>query len=361
VAERILIYRIGSLGDTVVALPVFHMLAREFPDAERRVLTNMPVNSDAAPIQAVLGDGGFVHGYFPYPLGTRNLKHLNALRRDVANWAPDLVVYLNEPRRWASLVRDFAFLKSCGAKSLVGVPFARDLRHHRPLPEYGLFEAEASRLARCVNSLGEARIDDPANWSLNPTAPEIADADAALADWRGAGNFAAFAIGAKIDFKSWGDNRWADTLSSISAAHPDLGLALLGGPNDSARATAAASGWQGPVIDLCGKLPPRQSALVIGRSRLFLGHDSGPMHLAASMGTPSVCVFSKHAKPGVWFPFGHHQRILYPGLDWSGGEPLVMRDATGEQNITQIPATHVIEAANKTLNQAVVGANGTMN
>ena len=49
--KKLLIYRMGSIGDTVVALPIFHMLVREFADAERRVLTNRPVNSDAAPIQ----------------------------------------------------------------------------------------------------------------------------------------------------------------------------------------------------------------------------------------------------------------------------------------------------------------------
>ena len=35
-AERVLIYRLGSLGDTLVALPALHLTARAFPSAERR-------------------------------------------------------------------------------------------------------------------------------------------------------------------------------------------------------------------------------------------------------------------------------------------------------------------------------------
>ncbi len=40
--QRVLLYRVGSLGDTMVALPAFHLVARAFPGAERRLLTNYP-------------------------------------------------------------------------------------------------------------------------------------------------------------------------------------------------------------------------------------------------------------------------------------------------------------------------------
>ena len=36
-------YRLGSLGDMLVALPSLHLVARAFPEAERRMLTNFPV------------------------------------------------------------------------------------------------------------------------------------------------------------------------------------------------------------------------------------------------------------------------------------------------------------------------------
>src|SRR5690348_7973995 len=65
----ILIFRIGSLGDTVVALPCFHRIARSFPDCRRIVVTDSPISEKAAPVISVLGDTGLVHGaiYFPPP------------------------------------------------------------------------------------------------------------------------------------------------------------------------------------------------------------------------------------------------------------------------------------------------------
>ncbi|MBK20654.1 MAG: glycosyl transferase [Rhodospirillaceae bacterium] len=347
--KKLLIYRMGSLGDTVVALPVFHMLARQFADAERRVMTNLPVNTDAAAIQVILGDGGFVDGYFAYPHATRDIGALNRLRKSIRDWAPDLAVYLNEPRGNFTQFRDVLFLKLCGIPKILGVPATADLQNHRPRGEYGLWENEASRLARCVEDLGEVDLVSPASWSLNFTSAEEEQAKAALADWDGRNGFIAFSLGAKIEFKSWGDDRWTELLKRVSANHPDLGLALLGGPNDGERSLVAAMDWTGPKIDLCGKLSPRESALVMRDADIFMGHDSGPMHLAASVGTPAVCVFSKHAKPGIWFPYGSQHRVLYPGLEWSGGNPVSMREAPGETNITLIPVDEVEAAFNSLL------------
>ena len=53
-ARRVLVYRLGSLGDTLIALPSFHLIARAFPSAERRLLTNLPVAAKAPPAAAVL-------------------------------------------------------------------------------------------------------------------------------------------------------------------------------------------------------------------------------------------------------------------------------------------------------------------
>ena len=68
--NKVLIHRLGSLGDTAIMAPVFHHLNTIWPNAEKRVLTNFPVASVAAPLQAVLGDEAFVTGYFAYPVGT---------------------------------------------------------------------------------------------------------------------------------------------------------------------------------------------------------------------------------------------------------------------------------------------------
>ena len=352
--KRLLIYRMGSLGDTVVALPIFHLIGRAFPDAERRVLTNFPVNSDAAPLQDVLGDGGFAEGYFAYPIGTRSPRRLLALRQEICDWRPDAAIYVTE-RRGLALRRDLMFLRWCGVSKVLCAPTSRDLQTHRAPDSHGLLESEVARLARCCAELGNADIADPANWSLRPTETETRLANNILSPWAGAGSFAAFSIGAKIGVKSWGDDCWSSLLEGLSARYPELGIALIGGPNDRERSDKVARGWQGPILNICGKATPRLSALVIERAKIFMGHDSGPMHLAASVGTPSVSVFSGHARPGIWFPFGAHNRVFYPGLTWTGGAPPEFRDDAGETNITLIPVAPVLDACDSLLRRAISG------
>ena len=58
-------------------------------------------------------------------------------------------------------------------------------------------------------------------------------------------------------------------------------------------------------------LTPRESAAALKKSALFIGHDSGPMHLSAAVRTPCVAIFSARNKPGVWFPYGEKHRVLY--------------------------------------------------
>ncbi|HWY26256.1 MAG TPA: hypothetical protein VNX47_15130, partial [Nevskia sp.] len=96
--RRVLIFRLGSLGDNVVALPAFHLVARRFPQAERRVLTNFGLSGKAAPMSDLFDGSGLVHGYFPYPLRTLDWRAQLGLIRQIRRWKPDLLIHMHEPR-----------------------------------------------------------------------------------------------------------------------------------------------------------------------------------------------------------------------------------------------------------------------
>jgi ADP-heptose:LPS heptosyltransferase len=322
--KRILIYRLGSLGDTLIALPALHLVARAFPGAERRMLTNFPVNVKAPPAAAILENSNLVDGYFRYSVGTRSPRELLGLWWQLRRWKPDVLIYLAAPRGVEAARRDAAFFRLCGISRQIGVPLTEDMQQNRWLDQDQALEPEGARLARNLAELGDAEIDLPASWDLALTSAEHARASEALAAV-GDQPLIAVSVGTKVQSKDWGRDNWRALITKLAATYPGYGLALSGAPEESDTSEFAAAGWRetpdaGPVVNLCGRLTPRESAAAFARSRLFIGHDSGPMHLAAAVQTPCVAIFAARNKPRVWFPYGRQHRVLYHRVEcWGCG------------------------------------------
>ena len=343
--KRVLIYRLGSLGDMVVALPALHLVARAFPNAERRMLTNVPVNSKAPAAAAVLGGMGLVDGYFRYSVGTRSLRELASLWWQLVRWRPQAVVYLAAFRGAAAVTRDSRFFALCGISRQIGVPLTGTMQRNLWVETEGALEPEAERLARNLAELGDGRLGDPANWDLRLSAAEIAKGREALIPADGK-PVIAVSVGTKVQSKDWGAENWRALLGELGAALPGCALAMCGAGEEFAASEAAAEGWRwaggGPVINLCGTLTPRESAAVFAEARIFIGHDSGPMHLAAAVQTPCVAIFAARNKPRMWFPYGKQHRVVYHQVDcWGCGlETCVVEK---KKCITSITVAEVME------------------
>lgn len=314
--QKVLIYRLGSLGDTVVALPCFHLIARTFPQAERFLLTNFPVNAKAPPAAAVLGDSGLVHGYMRYTVGTRRAGELLRLAWDIRRFRPDLLVYLMPMRPGRNVRRDRMFFRMAGVRRIVGLPGEGDMERRFDAGK-GLYEPEALRLGRMVAELGHVNASDPASWSLRLTDAERQPGAAALGSLAGR-PLIVCGPATKMQSKDWGQENWRELLARLHREYPEYGLALVGAREDVEVSEHAALEWTGAKVNLCGKLSPRETAAVLEHADAFLGPDSGPMHLAASVGVPCVIAFSAHGLPGVWYPAGEQHQIVYHQTDCFG-------------------------------------------
>lgn len=314
--KNILIYRLGSLGDTVIALPVFHKILENYPQVENiTLLTNKPVASKAAPLEAVLGSGFFFNEVLSYPVGTRNPLVLANLIAKIRKKKIHTVINITALRSAEADKRDKIFFKAAGVKELIGFDNAPEDYKIQIDPDTDLFEWETARLVRKISALGAFDYNQDKYWDLKLTDDEISKADHLLASISSGNPFIAMNVGTKMEIKDWGINNWVQLVESLSRRFSNYTLVLIGVDEESPLAEACLKVWQGEGLNLCGKSSPRVSAAILKKASLFIGHDSGPMHLAACMGTPCVAVFSCINQPRQWYPRGENNKLIFPKTD----------------------------------------------
>jgi heptosyltransferase-2 len=117
--------------------------------------------------------------------------------------------------------------------------------------------------------------------------------------------------------KRWPAGRYRELLRRITG-DGGVRIVVIGGPEAVAEAPAVLPP-EGGAVNLVGRLSLRQLAELLRRARLLISNDSGPMHVAAAVGTRTVVLFGTAqggAGPRRWGPWGEgHTVISKPSLD----------------------------------------------
>ena len=153
--------------------------------------------------------------------------------------------------------------------------------------------------------------------------------------------------------KQWGLGRWREVAARLQR---EFGAAVLltGTASDAALAQEVARGLEGAVRDLTGRFSLLDSLAVIGALDLFLSSDTGPMHMAAAVGTPSVSVFgpsdARRYFSGGTGAVGTPHVVVQPDL-WCAPCNLIRtpphecRDAEGPECLRLVTTGEVFSAA----------------
>ena len=136
--------------------------------------------------------------------------------------------------------------------------------------------------------------------------------------------------------------------AALIAEH-DVWPVTFGGPHDQATGDRLIRAW-GRGYNAAGALSVRAAAAALARCALFLGNDTGPMHLAAAVGRPCVAVFSSRDWPGAWFPYGGGHRVFRTDIDCDGCMLLDCVERRMEC-IRAVPVEVVLQACRETLSR----------
>jgi ADP-heptose:LPS heptosyltransferase len=119
--------------------------------------------------------------------------------------------------------------------------------------------------------------------------------------------YVVIASGAGWAGKQWPLERWAavaDELHLMGCA-----IALVGTAGETVQCQTVATAMRAPPAMLAGRTTLPELAAIIAGARMWLGSDSGGLHLAAAVGTPTLSLFGP-TNPAKWAPRGSQHRFL---------------------------------------------------
>lgn len=177
--------------------------------------------------------------------------------------------------------------------------------HRVPVPSIVMHEADVYRQLAPAAGLPPA----PQQLFFFPSPKDQAEADVLARRYRAAER-PLIALhpgggqnpGMTLHRKRWLPERWAAVADALVAQH-DARIILIGGPSDQEVVAAVARAMQSQAIRLVQQWQWGLLGALLSRCDLFLGHDTGMMHLATAVGTPTVAVFGP-SDPQIYGPYG---------------------------------------------------------
>lgn len=129
---------------------------------------------------------------------------------------------------------------------------------------------------------------------------------------KGAGPILAMAPAANWIGKTWPVERFSQVAMSLLHGYGPMAggrLMVLGGPDDEALARSLKDSAGRRFINLAGKVDILTAFACLKRARLFIGNDSGAMHLAAAAGIPTIGLFGP-SDERLYAPWGEQARVV---------------------------------------------------
>ncbi|PTL36000.1 lipopolysaccharide heptosyltransferase I [Candidatus Methylomirabilis limnetica] len=302
--QRILIIKPSSIGDVVNALPFLSSLRQRYPDRHIAWL----VEEEAA--ELLLGhpllDRVIVSGRrrwgrevrTPFR-GAKVLREMTALIADLRQGRYDLVVDLQ------GLLKSALTVVCTGARYRVGLAGGREgsdraLTHVVPLPPGPLHAVD--RYLEAARFLGA----DPLSKAfVFPSRPEDgARAEALLAEAAVTPNNPVIALNpqARWRTKLWEEERFA-RVGEVLAQRHGARILVIGSSSDLPLARRLVSHMNPAPFVAAGRTDLKVLIALLRRINLLVTVDSGPMHLAAALGTPLVALFGP-TDPRLIGPYG---------------------------------------------------------
>jgi ADP-heptose:LPS heptosyltransferase len=303
--ERVLLFRLERVGDLLMARPAIAAVRRFLPDAR----IDLVVGGWNRELASLLPGIDHVHALdLPWLARGAGSATISDVRAAIGAWRkdrPDLAI------NFEGDIRSHALMWATGAARRVGF----DMAGGGPLlTERVVYDPRAHVTANCLRLVARACNRPEADVVLEP-APLAIPEHLRIDALRRLGTMPATPDGRPRPFvgvhpsagrlvKQWAPAAFSRAALELARRHQAV-IVLTGSDEDRPVVEEVKAGLPQDVtvIDLTGQLDLVQLAAVLERMQLLLSVDTGPMHLAAAVGTPVVGVFGP-SDPRRWGPLG---------------------------------------------------------
>ena len=301
--ERLLLVQLADIGDLVLATPAIAALRDAYPQATidllafEHALPVLPAGLVDVAIPFVRGASSSRAFYAP-----ANLRTVFSLNRRKY----DTVVFFHHFTLRAGVFKFWLIAKACGAKRIVGlknqnIGFLTD-----SIDDAGFGAMhQAQYWLELVGLLGASRAPRPAQVSRELLEGETTPASEKprVVLHTGSGGYSRA--------RRWPAERFAAVAQRLRDSHA-AEIVLVGSREDEPGIT------DHQAKNLVGRTTLPQLAEVISGADLFIGADSGVMHIAAATGTPMISIFGP-SNADAWRPWaiGAQSTVLRSGVECS--------------------------------------------
>jgi ADP-heptose:LPS heptosyltransferase len=299
--SNILIFRNGSLGDSVCALPAIYNIRKNFPQANITILHNNGL-ANLASIENIV-DKGTINDFINY----RDLP-VKELRKTIKQKKIDLLIELPQVHQpFSSHIRNMFFIRSLGIKHAFGWKIQATRLFPRVQEKFVAFQNVRNHLLGILQNNGLVIYEED-RFPMAIGSQEIDAVDQRFAENGLTENapVVAVIVGAKRPQNRWPLNYFDRVVGHLLGK--GYHCVLIGGAEDTELARQLKNYRE--VVDFTGQLTPLESAEAMKRCKLVVTNDTGPMHLAYATGTFVVALFSSRDYPGLWYPPANRSYIF---------------------------------------------------
>lgn len=340
---KILVFRTGSLGDSICTMPILNSIHNKFANSEVDILTNVEEKRKHLSLPFLLNKNLYSETINYLALSKKELLHKIGDRRY------DIVIELSQDRQnFLSLLRNMIFFKICGIKHGYGWHYNKYI-FERLLHDILPFKRETERL---FDNLKALELSRELVYPYNITAEDKLQVEHIVSKENiKKEKCIGLVIGAKRP-----ENRWPMVyfieLSSLLIKE-GYRIVVLGGSEDAENADMIKK-IDDKVLNLCGYFTPLQTGLFMRECDCIITNDTGPMHLSYSNNVATIAIFSARDLPIKWFPPEKLSNIVLRNYEIKCQVCLSENNCTDNKCLKDIGVDEVLEALNELKKRGVI-------